>query len=193
MGHAKGVLIANIAWMAWRTLVPLVSWQVIHDSEPRKVNVNQSSFLFYIQAGPLGLLEPTPRWTLRPSSCLGWTWTRKNLVCYSEAASKYGAYQASCYHGDGEGDSSYGGDELPWEWCENMQMRVQDAFEFIWIRGKRGWMGCDNPWDLDIGVGNTGSTIDIVDQAKERNHQKRKPLPKMRKNCSMDWEGACSC
>ena len=69
--YAKGVLITNIAWTAWRTLVLLVSWQVVNDSELRRLNVNRPPFLFYIQAGPLGLLEPTPRRTLWPSSCLG--------------------------------------------------------------------------------------------------------------------------
>ncbi|KAF9523314.1 hypothetical protein CPB83DRAFT_887000 [Crepidotus variabilis] len=110
--YARGVLIANAAWAAWRILVLIVSWL---------------GLWFFSNQRLGGLCGPRHTWDEYEQE--------KTRSAFSEAASEHGAFRGGYQH-NGEGDSTYGGDELAWEWRENTRMRVQDAFEFCLNRRK---------------------------------------------------------
>ncbi|KAF8172272.1 hypothetical protein BJ912DRAFT_932469 [Pholiota molesta] len=114
--YARGLLIANAAWTAWRLLVLLVSWLGLWVSSDQRLG---------------GLCGPRHTWEEAQQE--------KTRSVYSEAASEYGAYRGSFYH-PGDGVADYGGDELPWEWREATRIRVQDAFEFC-MTTRRGSAG----------------------------------------------------
>ncbi|KAF8966766.1 hypothetical protein BDZ97DRAFT_1657234, partial [Flammula alnicola] len=104
--YTRGVLIANAAWTGWRIIILLGSWLGLWIFSNQRLG---------------GLCGPRHAWEESEQE--------KTRSIYSEAASEYGAYRGSFYH-TGEGNTEYGGDELPWEWREVTRARVQDAFEF---------------------------------------------------------------
>ncbi|KAF8152199.1 hypothetical protein B0H34DRAFT_109453 [Crassisporium funariophilum] len=131
--YARGVLIANAAWTAWRALVLLFSWFGLWILSNQRLG---------------GLCGPRHTWEE--------TDQEKTRSIYSEAASEYGAYRGSFYHSGAGADGAldYAGDELAWEWREATRMRVQDAFEFCLTSRKRSsGGGAGLRWSSSSGTG----------------------------------------
>jgi len=176
--YARGVLVANAVWTAWKILVLLVSWYVVF----------QPPLVLVYSMGLIGSPSRIGLWLCSNQRLggicgprHGWEETQqeKTRSVYSEAASEYGAYRGSFYQ-PGEGSAEYGGDELPWEWRESTRMRVQDTFEFcLTIRKSRSDSSAGVlRWSTASGVPVVGRAYGQRSRRYRNRHHKRKSSAK---------------
>jgi hypothetical protein len=112
-GYAKGVLIANAAWTAWRTLVLLLSWYA-----PKLPTPPSSAYLSLFRVG---------LWIFSGHGCAGLCGphSRQEEEDFGRSASIYSEKSEA-----GVGASASGNEPLPWIWKECTLLRVQEAYDF---------------------------------------------------------------
>ncbi|KAI9453375.1 hypothetical protein F5148DRAFT_1277448 [Russula earlei] len=124
-GYAKGVLIANVAWAAWRTLVLLLSWY----RTPPFLFLRRRAGLWMLSGyGCAGLCGPRSRWEEEEIG--------RTVSIHSEKSES----------GLGPAVGARGVDTLPWSWKECTLLRVHEAYEFcLTLRAPRAEKSAEHP------------------------------------------------
>ena len=106
-GCAKGVLVANAAWLPWRALVLLLSWYVLMAS------LASPLFNFHFKVG---------LWIFGRHGCMG--------LCrpHSWKEVEFG-HLVLIYSRKSDGGGASDTKLLPWSWSESTQLRVQEAYD----------------------------------------------------------------
>jgi len=154
--YARGVLIANAAWTAWRVLVLILAYLGLwvsseqrlaglcgprHGWEERKLErrrrrmsgaMGEDGF-FSGGAGGVSNHRDSFYPGDRMSTGYGYSGVGGGGKEKKRMSSMSGATMMSGYGMDDE-EREYSGDELAWKWREKTRARVQDAFEFCLVR-----------------------------------------------------------